>query len=167
MAPRARAIEPWTPPEWPPEASEHALGPVADEDLPALMSLRQRDPVVRREAALEIGRSRKPALLGYLVSMLDDPEATVRAAAVTAIGAIPDARIGRPLGRALLDESEEVRSTARAALRAAGISEADAKAEAKDSARTVHEARRPSRQRASPASSGRSVIRGGRFDTTR
>ena len=131
VAPQARAIEPWVPPEWPPEASEHALGPVADEDLPALMSLRQNDPAVRREAALEIGRSRKPALLGYLVSMLDDPETAVRAAAVTAIGAIPDARIGRPLGRALLDESEDVRSTARAALLAAGISEADARAEAR------------------------------------
>lgn len=131
VAPQARAIEPWTPPEWPPEASEHALGPVADEDLPALMSLRQGDPAVRREAAVEIGRSRKPALLGYLVSMLDDPEATVRAAAVTAIGAIPDARIGRPLGRALLDESEDVRSAARGALLAAGIGEADARAEAR------------------------------------
>jgi HEAT repeat protein len=129
---RAAAPTPWQVPEWPPEANERALCPIADTaELRLLMKRHHRDPGVRRDSALQVGHLGRPGLLGYLVPLWLDPDPSVRAAAVAAAGSLKDPRSVRPLGQALLDESEEVRSAARAALQQLGVTEDQARGEAR------------------------------------
>ena len=126
LAPRGGTTgEPaWTPPAWKAEESERALGPVSD--TAALYDLHDRDAAVRASGASKLGRLGEAGALGYLVSLLDDPESSVRVAAVRAVGLLPDPRRARALGHALSDEAEEVRAAVRQALAAATIPEEEA-----------------------------------------
>jgi HEAT repeat protein len=119
--------EPWKAPQWKPEASENALGPVKPEWLPALADLQHRDPERRASAATDLGRREAAGALGYLVALLMDEDARVRRAAVEAVGALPDDRAIRALGRALFDESADVRKAAEGVLLRRGVSAAEAR----------------------------------------
>jgi hypothetical protein len=86
---RKRGVEAWKPPEWLPENHENALGrPKTEEEWSLLMALRHREPSRRREAAQALGKTGNTAFLGHIVSLLHDPETTVRAAAVQAFGTL-------------------------------------------------------------------------------
>jgi hypothetical protein len=71
---------------------------------------------VRVQAALELGKSRLPKAMGPLTAALDDPSASVRAAAAAALKILGDSRAIEPLKRHRADRSEAVRMQIRASL---------------------------------------------------
>ena len=112
-------------------AHERALGDVhAPEAVEALYALRHRDPSVRQTALATLAAAREPGSLAYVVSLFADPEATVRVAAVRALGAIADPRRIPALGQALGDETAAVRDEATAVLNDLGVTAEAAQAEA-------------------------------------
>jgi HEAT repeat protein len=137
-SPRARGIGQrrtevpgWTAPEWAPAEDEDALGAIASESTwPLLVALRHREVATRRQAVASLARTRDPGTFSYLASMRRDPDSGVRAAAFTALAAFDDPRRLRVLGYGLLDESDDVRSAARAAIAATGATEEQAAAAA-------------------------------------
>lgn len=116
----------WTPPDWAPEEHEGYLGPVPADLLARLVRLRHWDAASRAAACAEVGARGQLGALGYIASLLDDPEVLVRASAAQAIGSLGHPAGVRALGRALLDEAEEVRAAAREALASRGVDEAEA-----------------------------------------
>jgi HEAT repeat protein len=89
--------------------------------------LRDRDAVVRRQAARAIGASKLKGGVKELVQVLaDDASAPVRRAAAEALGKIGDPAARGPLERALRSESDEaVRRAAAAALSRLGLASGD------------------------------------------
>ena len=92
-----------------------------------LDKLRDRDAVVRCQAAREIGGARLRAGVRELVQVLvDDSSAPVRRAAAEALGKIGDATARGPLERALRAEREDaVKSAIAAALAHLGAASGD------------------------------------------
>ncbi len=87
---------------------------VAQPFLEALDSTEQR---LRLESAVALGYSRDPATLAALATLLNDPEAAVRAAAVKAMSMQATAPSLDPLARAAADPDADVRLAAVAGLR--------------------------------------------------
>jgi HEAT repeat protein len=89
--------------------------------------LRDRDAVVRRQAARAIGVSKLKQGVRELAQVLaDDPSAPVRRAAAEALGKIGDPAAGGPLERALRSDSDDgVRGAAAAALSHLGLASGD------------------------------------------
>jgi len=86
------------------------------EELIAALNY-ERDPEVRAEAALALGKLGEAEAMKPLISTLsDDEDETVRSAAAEAIGQICTADAVEPLMHALEDESEDVRETSKSAL---------------------------------------------------
>jgi HEAT repeat protein len=89
--------------------------------------LRDRDAVVRRQAARAIGASKLKQCVRELMQVLEeDASAPVRRAAAEALGKIGDPAARGPLERALRTESDEaVRRAAAAALARLGLGSGD------------------------------------------
>lgn len=130
-ATRIPPAAPWTPPVWLPQEHEGHLGKVTPGTLLLLYGLHHGDAQRRARACSDVAARGERAALGYLVPRLDDPEVAVRVAAVAAIAALGDPRGLRPLGRALLQGPEAVRSSVRQALEALGVAEDEALAQAR------------------------------------
>ncbi len=62
-----------------------------------IISLRDRDPKVRKKAVMELGDTGEPGAAEELIAMLDDPDDDVRLEAVIALGKIGDQRAVEPL----------------------------------------------------------------------
>jgi HEAT repeat protein len=94
---------------------------------PLIERLRDRDAVVRRQAARQIGAAKLKAGVHELVQVLaDDPSAPVRRAAAEALGRIGDAAAVGPLERALRSERDDgVRAAVGAALAHLGAATGD------------------------------------------
>jgi len=92
-----------------------------------LQKLRDRDAVVRRQAARAIGASRLKEAVRELMQVLEsDSSAPVRRAAAEALGRIGDPAAQGPLERALRAESDAgVRQAAMAALARLGLGTGD------------------------------------------
>ncbi len=103
----------WVLPTWPPDQSEHWIGNVDADHVEMLAQLHHHLPE-RRLAAL--GDMHDRATLGYVVPLLRDPEATVRAGAARALGRFGDRRAVRALAIALEDAEAAVRAAATMAL---------------------------------------------------
>lgn len=93
--------------------------------VPALnTATRDKSPVVRRYAAVELGRIADPASLEALSALLGtkgDPDADVRWAAVVALGKLRDKRAEHVLVQCLSDASPQVSNSAERALQKLGI----------------------------------------------
>jgi HEAT repeat protein len=130
-ATRTPPAAPWTPPVSLPEEHEGYLGKVTPGTLLLLYGLHHGDAQRRARACSDVAACEERAALGYLVPRLDDHEVAVRVAAVAAIAALGDPRGLRPLGRALLQGPDAVRSSVRRALEALGVAEDEALAQAR------------------------------------
>jgi HEAT repeat protein len=93
--------------------------------VPALNNAtRDQSPIVRRYAAMQLGRIADPASLESLSTLLGakaDPDADVRWAAVTAVGKLRDKRAEKVLVQCLADPSPQVSNSAERALQKLGI----------------------------------------------
>ena len=93
--------------------------------VPALNSATQdKSPLVRRYAAMQLGRIADPASLEALAKLVGpggDTDADVRWAAVTALGKLTDKRAERVLVQCLADPSPQVSNSAERALQKLGI----------------------------------------------
>lgn len=93
--------------------------------VPALNAATQDpSPIVRRYAAVELGRIADPASLEALSGLLGakaDPDADVRWAAVNALGRLRDKRAEHVLVQCLSDASPQVSNSAERALQKLGI----------------------------------------------
>jgi len=101
---------------------------VAPEPADALFDrLRDRDAVVRRQAAREIGTAKLRSGVRELIQVLaDDASAPVRRAAAEALGKIGDATARGPLERALRSERDDaVKGAIAAALAHLGAASGD------------------------------------------
>ena len=94
---------------------------------PLFEKLRDRDAVVRRQAAYEMGTSKVKEAVRELIAVLaDDASAPVRRAAAEALGKIGDPGARGPLERALRGERDDaVRAAVSAALARLGASTGD------------------------------------------
>ena len=101
------------------------MAPEAAE--PLIEKLRDRDAVVRRQAARALGAAKLKEGVRELVQVLaDDASAPVRRAAAEALGRIGDPGAVRPLERALRAERDDgVRAAVAAALARLGASTGD------------------------------------------
>ena len=101
------------------------MPPEPGQDL--IGKLRDRDAVVRRQAARAIGASKLKEGLRELMQVLEaDASAPVRRAAAEALGKIGDPAARGPLERTLRSESDEsVRRAAVAALARLGLGTGD------------------------------------------
>jgi hypothetical protein len=79
---------------------------------------RSSDFRLRVQAALELGKLRMPRAMGPLSAALDDPSASVRAAAAAALKIMGDSRAIEPLKKHRGDASEAVRAQIRASISA-------------------------------------------------
>ncbi len=94
-----------------------ALGEIGSDDAlpPLIAAARNASPVIRKHAALGLGRMRHPQAPSYLAAMLKDADTEVREEAasaldsITGIGEVRDPEIFVPLCEALEDSSVEVR----------------------------------------------------------
>jgi HEAT repeat protein len=100
---------------------------VAETAEPLIEKLRDRDAVVRRQAARQLGAAKLKEGVHELVQVLaDDPSAPVRRAAAEALGRIGDPAAVGPLERALRAERDDgVRAAVGAALARMGASTGD------------------------------------------
>jgi HEAT repeat protein len=103
-----------------------ALGWVGGPAVVAALNRATADasPVVRRYAAIELGRIADASSLQALAAMLDqtpDPDADVRWAAVVALGKLRDKQAEPVLVQALSDPSPQVSNAAERALQRLGI----------------------------------------------
>jgi HEAT repeat protein len=101
------------------------MGPRSGDEL--FERLRDRDAVVRRQAAHAIGVSKLKEGVRELMQVLsDDPSGPVRRAAAEALGKIGDPAAQGPLERALRSDSDlSVRGAAAAALARLGLGTGD------------------------------------------
>lgn len=98
-----------------------------DAAEPLIVKLRDRDAVVRRQAARQLGTAKLKEGVHELAQVLaGDPSTPVRRAAAEALGRIGDAAALRPLERALRSERDDaVRGAVAAALARLGGSTGD------------------------------------------
>lgn len=103
------------------------MAPGGGTDDVLLGKLRDRDAVVRRRAARDIGTAKLKAGVRELISVLaDDASAPVRRAAAEALGKIGDPAARGPLERALRAEHDDaVRGAIAAALTHLGVASGD------------------------------------------
>jgi HEAT repeat protein len=87
------------------EAAGRALA-AAGAEAWLVEQLRHRRPDRRRRAVLALGAMRAVGALSALVDRLHDPDAGVRAAAATTLGAIADPRAAEPLKRAFVSDPD-------------------------------------------------------------
>ncbi len=99
--------------------------PAAGDEL--LQKLKDRDAVVRRQAARALGTTKHKDGVRELMQVLaDDPSAPVRRAAAEALGKIGDPAARGPLERAVRSETDEaVRRAAAIALTRLGAGTGD------------------------------------------
>jgi HEAT repeat protein len=87
---------------------------IADEALPALVSLTQEsDPVVRLHAAKAVGALRRPDANDFLVVLLRDEHPRIRVAAAAALERIGDPRTFPPVVRLLQASDDDVKPLVR------------------------------------------------------
>jgi HEAT repeat protein len=82
--------------------------------------LKDKDPVVRRNATDALGKIKDAPTVEPLIAALKDKDSSVRSRAAGALGQIKDARAVEPLIAALKDEKYSVRSGAADALGSIG-----------------------------------------------
>lgn len=97
--------------------------PPEDEWISAAVSLRDRDPVQRAEAARRLAETGRPAL-PYLQAALADPDPMVRGEAARALGRIGDSSCLSALAACLQDPDPDVRLAASNATRGIVMREA-------------------------------------------
>lgn len=95
-----------------------ALATQADTQTvaPLVDSLADPDPMVRRNSAVALGRTRDPSALHPLLGALKSPDAGLRASAAKALGILGDSTAAEAVEAMLQDESPEARSNAATAL---------------------------------------------------
>jgi HEAT repeat protein len=87
---------------------------------PLITALKDENPIVRRNAAVALGKIKDASAVNPLITALKDENPIVRRNAAVALGEIKDTSAAEPLTAALKDESPIVRKKAATALKEMG-----------------------------------------------
>lgn len=90
---------------------------------PLITALKDKNPIVKRNAAMALGKIKDASAVNPLIATLKDDNPIVRRNAARALGEINDSSAVEPLTAALKDKSPVVRRNAALALKEMGSSE--------------------------------------------